>query len=93
MVRRPRWRLGAEVLEEIGSLPAHRITAVEEQDCGGGWHFSIFTADVAEPFDAYCQHETDATDWFTLAAAAKLQLHPGLRRWVVENATATDRHR
>jgi len=77
-----------EVLEEIGRLPPYRVIDVEEQDCGGGWRFHIFTADVEEPFDAYSVRETDATGWFTLTAAQDLLLHPGLRRWLTEEATA-----
>lgn len=70
-----------ETSEEIGALPSYRVSAIESQDCGGGWLFHIVIADVEEPFAAYCVHETDETGWFTAAATVNVQLHPGLRRW------------
>jgi len=80
-----------EVQEEIASLPPHRITGSHEQDCGGGWRFVIFIADVEEQFAAYCQRQTDATGWFTAAAAEKLELHPGIQRWLIDNGSTPPR--
>ena len=40
--------------EEIGSFPSYRVTGVHVQDCGAGWKFHIVTADVDNPFAAYC---------------------------------------
>ena len=71
-----------EVAEEIGVLPDYRITAVEVQDCGGGWSFHILTADVDEPFTAYCGKQTDATGWFTREEMRSLPLHPGFQEWL-----------
>ncbi len=71
-----------EAEEEIGSLPCYRVTGVEVQDCGGGWRFHIFAADVDDPFAAFCVQETDATGWFTRAEMRSLSLHPGLQRWL-----------
>ncbi len=73
-----------ETIEEIGQLPAYRVTNEDVQDCGGGWRFHIFLADVDELFDAYSQHETDATGWFTPAEMRELSLHPGIGRWLDE---------
>jgi 8-oxo-dGTP pyrophosphatase MutT (NUDIX family) len=50
-----------EVLEEIGLIPAYRISGIEIQDCGGGWKFYIAKADVETQFDAFAVRETDAT--------------------------------
>ncbi len=79
-----------EVIEEIGSLPAYRLQRLELQDCGGGWNFHIFTADVDEPFEAYAAHETDATGWFTERMMRNLPLHTGLRRWLEERGSSPD---
>jgi 8-oxo-dGTP pyrophosphatase MutT (NUDIX family) len=73
-----------ETIEEIGQLPAYRVNHEVVQDCGGGWRFHIFLADVDSEFDAYSQHETDATGWFTLGQLRDLPLHPGVRRWLDE---------
>ena len=71
-----------EMIEEIGHLRPYRIAAAEVQDCGGGWLFHIFVADVDEKFDAYSVLETDATGWFTPREMRNLPLHSGLRRWL-----------
>lgn len=73
-----------EMSEEIGRLPTYRIAADIAQDCGGGWQFHIFLADVNEMFAAYSVLETDATGWFTAEEMGSLPLHPGVRRWLVE---------
>ena len=70
-----------ETVEEIGHLPPYRVAAEEVQDCGGGWLFHIFLADVEEMFDAYSVRETDATGWFTSPQMRELPLHSGLRGW------------
>jgi len=69
-----------EVREELSVLPRYRVSDVEVQDCGGGWQFTIFTADVDREFDAFVGRETDAFGWFTGEQIAQLSLHPGLRR-------------
>ncbi len=74
-----------EAIEEIGELPAYRVTDRGTQDCGGGWQFHVISADVDRPFDAYCLTETDATGWFTVEQMDNLALHPGLRRWLDEH--------
>jgi 8-oxo-dGTP diphosphatase len=71
-----------ETIEEIGQLPAYRVTDEQVQDCGGGWRFHLLLADTDKQFDAYTQHETDATGWFTRAQMLELPLHPGVRRWL-----------
>lgn len=71
-----------EVEEEIGSLPSYRVTGVHVQDCGAGWKFHIVTADVDNPFAAYCVRETEATGWFTQQEMSDLSLHPGFRKWL-----------
>jgi len=77
-----------ETIEEVGQLPAHRVVDELVQDCGGGWPFHFFLADVDSQFDAYSQRETDATGWFTLAQLRDLPLHPGARRWLDEREEA-----
>lgn len=71
-----------ETIEEMGVLPAYRVTEVEHQDCGGGWFFHIICGDVDREFDAFCGQETDATGWFTRDQMRNLTLHPGLRAWL-----------
>jgi len=71
-----------ETVEEIGGLPPYRLAAEEVQDCGGGWRFHIFLADVEAMFDAYSVRQTDATGWFTSLQMCELSLHSGLRRWL-----------
>jgi 8-oxo-dGTP diphosphatase len=71
-----------EATEEIGEPPGYAVRAVQVQDCGGGWQFAIITADVDDPFEAYCLRETDATGWFTVDEMRALALHPGVRRWL-----------
>ncbi|HUA46154.1 MAG TPA: NUDIX hydrolase [Solirubrobacteraceae bacterium] len=73
-----------ETAEEIGQLPPYRVVAQVVQDCGGGWRFHIFLADVELMFDAYSVHETDATGWFTTREMRELPLHAGVRRWLDE---------
>ena len=73
-----------ELSEEIGRVPLYRIAAEEVQDCGGGWRFHIFLADVEEMFDAYSMLETDATGWFTTQEMMNLPLHSGVGRWLSE---------
>jgi len=73
-----------EAAEEIWPLPRYRVTAVDVQDCGGGWRFRIVRADVGEPFAAYAASQTDATGWFTLTEMQSLRLHPGFRKWAEE---------
>ena len=73
-----------ETVEEIGQLPAYRVTGEVVQDCGGGWRFHLLLADTDKLLDAYTQHETDATGWFTRAQMLELPLHPGVRRWLDE---------
>jgi len=80
-----------EIVEEIGVLPTYRVSAVEVQDCGGGWLFHIIVADVDEEFVAYCVNETDETGWFTTAAMDYLPLHPGFQRWLDEHAARAGR--
>jgi 8-oxo-dGTP diphosphatase len=75
-----------EMTEEIGELPTYRIAAEEVQDCGGGWRFHIFLADVDKMFDAYSVLETDATGWFTPQEMHNLPLHPGVQRWLGQGA-------
>jgi len=76
-----------ETVEEIGGLPLYRVAAEEVQDCGGGWVFHIFLADVEAMFDANSVRETDATGWFTPRQMRELPLHPGLRQSLDELAT------
>jgi hypothetical protein len=83
-VRHRRRPPDARRIEEVGQLPAYRIVDDKEQDCGGGWRFHILLADVDGLFDAYTQHETDATGWFTRAQMRELSLHPGMGRWLDE---------
>jgi 8-oxo-dGTP diphosphatase len=80
-----------ETIEEIGQLPAYRLAADEVQDCGGGWVFHIFLADVEAMFDANSVRETDATGWFTPRQMRELPLHPGLRRSLDELGTGSRR--
>ncbi len=68
-----------EAEEEIGPLPRHRVTGVHVQDCGGGWKFYTFIADVDGEFPAFCGRETEAIGWFTKADIENLSLHPGFR--------------
>jgi 8-oxo-dGTP pyrophosphatase MutT (NUDIX family) len=79
-----------EVAEEIGVLPNHRVTGVEVQNCGGGWKFHIVTADVDEPFLAFCVQETDATGWFTKEELRSLSLHPGFQEWLDQHEPGDD---
>jgi len=69
-----------ETKEEISVLPPYRVSDVDVQDCGGGWEFTIFTADVDREFEAFVGRETDAVGWFTTDQIAQLALHPGLRQ-------------
>jgi len=78
-----------EAEEEVGTLPSYRVTGVNVQDCGGGWKFHLVTADVDDPFLAYCGKETDATGWFTQADMQNMNLHPGLRRWLDEQESGS----
>jgi ADP-ribose pyrophosphatase YjhB (NUDIX family) len=80
-----------ETVEEIGQLPPYRVACEEVQDCGGGWLFRIFLADVDAMFDAYSVRETDATGWFTSLQVRELPLHSGLRRWLDELRTGSPR--
>ena len=73
-----------EIMEETGRLPAYSVVAEEVQDCGGGWRFHLFLADVHEMVDAYSVRETDATGWFTRAEMSGLPLHSGIQRWLDE---------
>jgi 8-oxo-dGTP diphosphatase len=79
-----------EVAEEIGVLPGYRVTGVEIRDCGGGWKFHILTADVDEPFLAFCAQETDATGWFTVEEVRNLPLHPGFQEWLDQHERQAD---
>jgi len=80
-----------EMSEEIGHVPVYRVTGEQVQDCGGGWRFHVFLADVDEMFDAYSVLETDATGWFTTQEMLNLPLHPGVRLWLSE-LEASSRH-
>jgi hypothetical protein len=71
-----------EAEEEVGPIPAYRVTTVGAQDCGRGWKFYVVSATVDRPFVAYCAQETDATGWFTMAEMANLRLHPEFRKWI-----------
>jgi 8-oxo-dGTP diphosphatase len=71
-----------EVLEEVGLIPAYRITGIEVQNCGGGWKFYVAKADVETQFEAFAVRETDATGWFTKTEMLNLSLHPELREWL-----------
>jgi 8-oxo-dGTP diphosphatase len=71
-----------EAKEEISVLPSYRVSDVEVQDCGGGWEFTVVTADVDREFEAFVGRETDAVGWFTTDQIAQLSLHPGLRQWL-----------
>jgi ADP-ribose pyrophosphatase YjhB (NUDIX family) len=82
----PESAAGREMIEEIGQLTPYRIAAVEVQDCGGGWQFRIFLADVDEKLDAYSVRATDATGWFTRNEMRNLPLHSGLQRWLNQAA-------
>ena len=72
------------MMEENGRLPAYSVVAEEVQDCGGGWRFHLFLADVHEMVDAYSVRETDATGWFTRAEMSGLPPHSGIQRWLDE---------
>ena len=74
-----------EAQEEIGPLPSYQVTAIEPQDCGGGWTFYVVGAAVEKLFDAFCVRETDATGWFTREEMRSLSLHPGLLKWLDEH--------
>lgn len=74
-----------EASEEIWPVPAYKVSAVDVQDCGGGWNFHIVVAEIERPFLAYRAAETDATGWFTLADMGMLALHPGFKRWVEQH--------
>jgi 8-oxo-dGTP diphosphatase len=76
-----------EMREEIGYLPPYGIVAEEVQECGGGWQFHIFLADVKEMFDAYSVLETDATGWFTTEEMRTLPLHSGVLQWLDQLGT------
>lgn len=80
-----------EMVEEIGQVPIYRVAADQVQDCGGGWRFHIFLADVDEMFDAYSVLETDATGWFTTQEMRNLPLHSGVQRWLDELGTGSRR--
>jgi 8-oxo-dGTP diphosphatase len=71
-----------ETKEEVGAVPAYRVARTDVQDCGAGWRFQVFLADVDRPFTAYCVLETDATGWFTRQDMNNLRLHPGFRKWL-----------
>jgi 8-oxo-dGTP pyrophosphatase MutT (NUDIX family) len=71
-----------EAKEEIGVIPRYRVTDIDVQDCGGGWSFTIFCADVDEEFLAYSGAQTDATGWFTLEMMKVLPLHSGVHMWL-----------
>jgi ADP-ribose pyrophosphatase YjhB (NUDIX family) len=72
-----------EAKEEISVLPRYRVDDVDVQDCGGGWEFTIITADVDCEFEAFAGRETDAVGWFTTDQMTQLSLHPSLRQWLV----------
>ena len=74
-----------ETEEEIGPLPAIRVTSIEVQDCGGGWKFYVVNADVDSPFRAFCVKETEAIGWFTRREMGDLRMHPGFYRWLEEH--------
>jgi len=74
-----------EAEEEIGPIPAYRVTGIEAQDCGGGWNFYVVTATVDRPFDAFCVRETDATGWFTREDMRSLNLHPDFQKWLEQH--------
>jgi 8-oxo-dGTP pyrophosphatase MutT (NUDIX family) len=74
-----------EVAEEIGVLPQYKLARTEVQECGGGWKFYMFIADVDQPFTAYCAKQTDATGWFTTEEMRSLNLHPGFRQWLEQH--------
>lgn len=71
-----------EAREEMGALPAYRVTSIHAQECGGGWTFFIVEADAAAASDVHPRLETDAVGWFTLAQMRTLPLHPGFRPWL-----------
>lgn len=71
-----------EAEEEIGRLPRYEVTAVDIQECGGGWKFYVLSARVAGLFTPLCLCETDAAGWFTREQMANLSLHPGFQSWL-----------
>jgi 8-oxo-dGTP pyrophosphatase MutT (NUDIX family) len=71
-----------ETSEEIGTVPAYRVTEICHQDCGGGWVYHVICADVEHEFEAFCLQETDATGWFTRTQMRRLPLHSGVRAWL-----------
>ena len=71
-----------EAEEEIGPLPSYEVTAVDIQECGGGWNFYILSACVASVFTPSCLHETDAAGWFTRKQMDSLSLHPAFQSWL-----------
>lgn len=71
-----------EAEEEIGPLPSYEITAIDTQECGGGWRFYILSARVWALFTPLCICETDAAGWFTREQMASLSLHPGFQSWL-----------
>lgn len=81
-----------EAEEEIGPLPSYEVTAVETQECGGGWKFYILTARVAAPFMPFCVCETDAAGWFTREQMGHLSLHPGFRSWLDQHGPSDERY-
>jgi hypothetical protein len=48
------------------------------------------TADVDEPFLAFCAQETDAIGWFTKEELQSLPLHPGFQEWLDHHVPEED---
>ena len=81
-----------EAEEEIGPLPWYEVTAVDIQECGGGWKFHILTARVADLFTPVCISETDAAGWFTREQICSLSLHPGFQSWLDRTNPSNESH-
>ncbi len=75
-----------ETVEEMGVLPAYHVTAIDHQDCGGGWIFHVICADIDAEFDAFFGQETDAAGWFTRDQMRNLTLHTGVKAWLEAHA-------
>ena len=75
-----------ELREELVSVPAYRVAALDAADCGGGWVFWTIVADVDHRAEVSCGRETEMTGWFTHEQMLDLRLHRGLRLWLERHA-------
>ena len=73
-----------ETREELGTLPSSVAVGQPVADDHGGWAYTTFLADAAEPFwppfDGETPEESANWGWFTAAELRDLDLHPGFRK-------------